>query len=471
MTPNLRPYPEYWNSGLHWLGAVPEHWDIARTKRHFRLRIDKSSPGHGLELLSIYTHIGVRPRKDLEEKGNKATTTDGYWLVSKGDIIVNKLLAWMGAVGVSHYDGVTSPAYDILKTITNHVEPDFYHYLFRTKTYLQQFKNRSRGIMDMRLRLYFDQFGQIPLLVPPKAEQRAIVKFLDAHSKIVNRFICNRRQLIEVLNEQKQAIIDRAITRGLDPGVRLKPSGIDWLGDVPEHWEVKPLKWWAAINQRVLSETTDPEYQFAYIDIGAVGTGFLIEHPERIRFGKAPSRARRILRQGDTIVSTVRTYLKAVYFVHQDVQDLIASTGFAVLSPRDGVVPEAMSLALQSKTFVDNVTANSVGIAYPAIAETKLASSPLALPLTREEQSRIVKHIKSSTRSLDEAIERTQREIALAQEYRTRLITDVVTGKVDVRNLAPDTVGADDGEPEAYDEEEELIGAEHGGDQTDDRDD
>jgi type I restriction enzyme, S subunit len=193
MNDGLRPYTKYKKTDLPWLTEVPVHWAIARTKRHFRLRTEKSAVNHGQELLSIYTHIGVRPRKELEQKGNKASSTDGYWVVKRGDIIVNKLLAWMGAVGVSHYDGVTSPAYDILMPVSGDVEPDYFHYLFRTGIYLQLFKARSRGIMDMRLRLYFDEFGQIPLIVPRREEQQSIVRFLDANSRLVNKFIRSRR--------------------------------------------------------------------------------------------------------------------------------------------------------------------------------------------------------------------------------------------------------------------------------------
>lgn len=183
----------------------------------------------------------------MEEKGNKASSTDDYWVVRNGDLIVNKLLAWMGAVGVSHYDGVTSPAYDILRPVKELV-PDYYHYLFRTDLYKQQFKIRSRGIMEMRLRLYFDQLGQIPIPCPPPEEQAAIVRFLDHADRRIRRYIRAKRQLIALLNEQKQAIIHRAVTRGLDPHVKLKPSGVEWLGDVPEHWEVKRLKYFADIT-------------------------------------------------------------------------------------------------------------------------------------------------------------------------------------------------------------------------------
>lgn len=188
MIEGLKPYQEYKESGLSWLGPIPSWWETPRTKARFRLRLEKSGRNHGKELLSIYTHIGVRPRKDLEEKGNKASSTDDYWVVRKNDIIVNKLLAWMGAVGVSHFDGVTSPAYDILRPIQALV-PDFYHHLFRTKMYLQLFKSSSRGIMDMRLRLYFDELGQIPLIFPPPNEQAAIVRFLDhANRKTTGSF-------------------------------------------------------------------------------------------------------------------------------------------------------------------------------------------------------------------------------------------------------------------------------------------
>jgi type I restriction enzyme S subunit len=154
----------------------------------FRLIIEKAPDNNQLELLSVYTHIGVRPRKSLEQRGNKASTTDGYWVVRKGDIISNKLLAWMGAIGVSHYEGVTSPAYDILRPIKS-CNTDYYHFLFRTKKYLQQFKIRSRGIMEMRLRLYFDQFGQIPIPVPPRSEQDKIVAFLRAQDAQIARFV------------------------------------------------------------------------------------------------------------------------------------------------------------------------------------------------------------------------------------------------------------------------------------------
>ena len=215
VTRGLNPDAPMKDSGVKWLGDVPEHWAVRKAKTIFRLRVEKSGLNHCKELLSIYTHIGVRPRKDLEQKGNRASTTDDYWIVEKGDLISNKLLAWMGAIGVSHYDGVTSPAYDILKPSVE-LSSDYYHHLFRTKLYLQQFKQRSRGIMDMRLRLYFDQFGQIHVPVPPVAEQHVIVRDYRAATAISNKVHTQAIREIELLREYRTRLIADVVTGKLD---------------------------------------------------------------------------------------------------------------------------------------------------------------------------------------------------------------------------------------------------------------
>lgn len=215
VTRGLDPSVPLKPSGILWLGDIPQHWDVQRTKNVFRLRTQKSGLAHGKELLSIYTHIGVRPRKDLEPKGNKASTTDDYWIVRKGDLIVNKLLAWMGAVGSSNYEGVTSPAYDILMPVRP-LCSDYYHHLFRTKLYLQQFKQRSRGIMDMRLRLYFDQLGQIPVPFPPVSEQMAIVAFYVEATTDLTTTISRLEREIKLLREYRTRLVADAVTGKLD---------------------------------------------------------------------------------------------------------------------------------------------------------------------------------------------------------------------------------------------------------------
>ena len=216
----------------------------------------------------------------------------------------------------------------------------------------------------------------------------------------------------------------------LQPYPAYKPSGIDWLGDVPAHWDVRRLKDWVYINKEVLPETTNPFYEFRYLEIGGVGTGVLIDEPSRIRFDDAPSRARRIVRAGDTIISTVRTYLKAVWFADRTNGDLICSTGFAVLTPRKGTAPKFVRYLAQSDSFTDRVTAESVGIAYPAIAEGRLSSFHVAVPPLAE-QAAIARYLDRADERISRAISAKQRLVELLTEQRQAVIHRAVTRGLD----------------------------------------
>jgi type I restriction enzyme S subunit len=215
VTKGLNPDAPMRPSGIEWLGDVPAHWELKATKRLFRLVAEPAPDDNDYELLSIYTAIGVRPRKELEAKGNKATTTDGYWLVQKGDLIVNKLLAWMGAIGISEYDGVTSPAYDILRQRIP-LDPHFYDYLFRCGICFSEFRRWSRGIMDMRLRLYFDELGQLVMPYPPESEQREIVTFLQVELDRFDTLTAEAQRAIDLLQERRTALISAAVTGQID---------------------------------------------------------------------------------------------------------------------------------------------------------------------------------------------------------------------------------------------------------------
>jgi type I restriction enzyme, S subunit len=157
----------------------------------------------------------VRPRKSLDERGNRASTTDGYWKVRKGDIVVNKLLAWMGAIGLSDYDGVTSPAYDILRKVKP-LNPKFYDFLFRCGVMFAEFRRNSRGIMDMRLRLYFDELGQICVPFPSEQEQTNIVGFLESETVKFDALTAEAKRGIALLKERRSALIAAAVTGKID---------------------------------------------------------------------------------------------------------------------------------------------------------------------------------------------------------------------------------------------------------------
>lgn len=177
----------------------------------FTLITEAAPEGNQEELLSVYTDIGVEPRKDLEAKGNKATTTDSYWIVKEGDIIINKLLMWMGAVGLSKYNGVTSPAYDVIRAKEDAL-PEYYHYLLRSPIMRGQYLTRSRGIMEMRLRLYFEDFCTVMLPVPPLAEQAEIVAYIEAETGRADGLIRRTEREMALMREYRTALVAEAVT-------------------------------------------------------------------------------------------------------------------------------------------------------------------------------------------------------------------------------------------------------------------
>lgn len=211
VTKGINKTVELKDSGVEWLGKVPKHWEVKRVKDLFKLITDLAPTDNDYQLLSIYTSIGVKPREEMEQRGNKSTTTDGYWIVKKGDFIVNKLLAWMGAMALSDYDGVTSPAYDILRKKTPLIQR-YYEYLFRTEMAQAEFKKNSRGIMDVRLRLYFDKFGAISVPVQSLDEQQQIVNYLDEKTSKIDEIIAAINKNIEALNEFRKTLINDAVT-------------------------------------------------------------------------------------------------------------------------------------------------------------------------------------------------------------------------------------------------------------------
>ncbi len=435
MTLKLHRYTEYKESELPWVGEIPAHWETKRTRYLFREFDRRSLKGEETHLSMSQVH-GLVPSRALNRKSLQSASYAGGKLVAEDDLVLNRLKAHLGVFARARQDGVVSPDYSVFRP-SGEVSVRYCEMLFKTPLYVAEFRRRTKGIVEGFWRLYTDDFYSVRALVPPKPEQDQIVAYMRAQDLRIARAIKSKRDLIKLLTEQKLRIVDHVVTRGLEAAVGLKPSGIEWLGDVPMHWEVKPLKRWVRLNARTLGEKTKPDFEFRYLDIGSVQTGRLTKELDRIRFDAAPSRARRVLRRGDTVISTVRTYLKAIWYVNEDADDLIASTGFAVLTPENGVEPEYLGYVIQSSAFVNRVAANSIGIAYPAIAESVLGRFPVALPPTVTEQQAIVAHIKRESAPLDDAITRAEEEIKLIREYRDRQITDVVTGQIDVRSWQP----------------------------------
>ena len=436
-------YLKYAPSGVEWLGEMPEHWEVRRMKRIASLNPSKAEARTFLKADTPVTFLPMeRVRTDGRIDGELLSASavwNGFSYFRRSDVLVAKITpcfengkgACLDALPTEV--GFGSTEFHVLRA-GHDISPRFLHLLTTLPDFRQSGADAMTGAAgQQRVPQAFVENYSLPL--PPLPEQAAIVRYLDHIDGRIRRSISAKDRLIGLLEEQRQAVIHHAVTRGLDPNVQLKPSSIEWLGDVPAHWDVRRLKHWVGINEAVLPETTNPDFEFRYLEIGAVGTGVLIDEPSTIRFADSPSRARRIVRSGDTIVSTVRTYLKAVWFAEDVNDDLICSTGFAVLTPRQETAPKFVSYLAQSNAFTDRVTAESVGIAYPAIAESRLSSFHVCVP-PLPEQTAIVKYLDKATADVDAAIARARRHVELLREYRTRLIADVVTGKLDVREAA-----------------------------------
>ena len=213
VTKGLNPNVPMKDSGIDWIGEVPEHWEIRRIKNLFTLRDEKNyKPMDEVQLLSLYTGIGVFPHGEQEERGNKAITVEGYKVVHKDDIVVNIILAWMGAIGVSNYDGVTSPAYDVYIPDLSKVIPHFFHYVFRTQGIAGECYKYGRGIMMMRWRTYSSEFKQIRVPYPSLKEQQSIASYLDTKCAEIDALIAIKQSKIEELKEYKKSVIYEYVT-------------------------------------------------------------------------------------------------------------------------------------------------------------------------------------------------------------------------------------------------------------------
>ncbi|MBU5304643.1 restriction endonuclease subunit S [Eubacterium callanderi] len=426
----LKPYAKYKETPALWLNSIPDHWESHKIRELFVERSEKVSD-KDYSPLSV-SKAGVVPQIATVAKTNNG---DNRKLVRKGDFVINSRSDRRGSSGISNYDGSVSLINIVLKP-RSFVNGRYMHYLLKSHYFIEEFYRNGRGIVADLWTTRYTEMKSIYLPVPSIEEQDQIVRFLDWKLAKINKLIRAKKKQIALLNEQKQVIINNALTKGLDSHAKLKESGISGLGSIPSSWSVKPLKYWAKSNLQSLNSSTEADFEFDYLDISSVGFGYVKQEPVHYRFDEAPSRARRIVKYGDTIISTVRTYLRSMCFIDHDIEHCIVSTGFSVLSPiKETVLPEILSYALSSDYFVNEVIKNSIGVSYPAINDKKLLSLKVALPSTIEEQLQLYNEIKSKTTLLDKGILSIKQQVTRLEEYRTRLISDVVTGKVDVRDI------------------------------------
>ena len=225
------PYPTYKPSGVPWLGDVPQSWDVRRIKTLFR-ESEERRGSVPMELLSLTRTNGLIPQSHNPIQTLLAADLSAYKICRPTDIVMNRMQAWSGMFAVPLYEGIVSPDYSVFKPTTI-CEIKFFEHLFKTPILVEQFAKESKGIGSGFNRLYSDNFGNIAVALPPLPEQTAIVRYLDHAERRIRRYVSAKRKLIALLEEEKQAVINQAVTRGFDPNARLKPSGVEWLGDVP----------------------------------------------------------------------------------------------------------------------------------------------------------------------------------------------------------------------------------------------
>jgi type I restriction enzyme S subunit len=243
--------------------------------------------------------------------------------------------------------------------------------------------------------------------------------------------------MIELLKEKRQAIITKAVTKGLDPNMTMKDSGIEWIGQIPEKWSLVPIKFIMSSNDDVVPESTDPNSQWLYVEISDVTESDGIINFQKVQFSEAPTRARRIVKDGDIIISTVRTYLRAIASIKKPEKNTLVSTGFAVLRPRY-ISQDFAKYALLADYFIDRVISESTGVSYPAINLEKLTSLKIVLP-DSDSQIEITNYLYNIVIKFNLLIEKQKKMIELLKEYKSSIIFQAVTGRIDVRGFAGST--------------------------------
>jgi len=458
MTSSLKPYPAYKDSGVPWLGSVPEQWNIARLKQ---LCLRSALYGANLPA-TAYSSAGVRLLRttDITDDGLLrrngvfvSDTSASKYILADGDLLVSR----SGTIGrsflyESRLHGPCAYAGYLVRFVPSKRVSPRYLFLFTKAQSFSEFL-RTVAIVSTIENVNGEKYSNAPVPLPSCEEQSAIARYLDYMDRRIQKYIRAKQRLIALLNEQKQAIIQRAVTRGLDPNVRLKPSGVPWLGDIPEHWRVMPLK---HLSVRVQNGTTPPsEHPEYYADDGLpwYGPSALRDSPVLAQAARHVSAAAlqdgkaRLIRGPALVVSVIGNVGRCALLLSEGSTNQ-QLTSFELNTER--VVPEFV--CRQFRLAEPWLVAAASSSTIPILDTSLLAGTPLGVP-SSSEQADIVQHVKAATVEIDRVIGAAHLEIDLLREYRTRLIGDVVTGKLDVRDVAANLPDESEMPPEPSDEE------------------
>ena len=445
MTTDLKPYPAYKPSGVKWLGDVPEHWHVRRLRTLADMRVsnvDKHTkedefPVRLCNYVDVYKHDRITPAMPFMTATASRDEIERFRL-ERDDVLVTKDSEAWDDIGVPAL--VTEAADDLLSGYHLALLRPFNEilgaYLARTlqsKEVAYQFHIRANGVT--RYGLTHIGIKSVCIPRPPLSEQAAIVRYLDHADRRIRRYVSAKRKLIAVLEEEKQAVINQAVTRGLDPNVRLKPSGVEWLGDIPAHWEVLPLKRAFISMDYGISDATTDTGSTRVLTMAHVNGGNVTVP---LHGGVDSVDPRLLLKGGDLLFNRTNSQelvAKVGIFVGHDSPVTFASY-LVRLRPQPVHVPEYLNLVLNDESFLSSARREAI----PSLHQSNLNPNrygrlPIALP-EKSEQLRLLRFLSDEMEDSDSCIARARSQIELLLEYRTRLIADVVTGKLDVREAA-----------------------------------
>ncbi|OXI70141.1 type I restriction endonuclease subunit S [Burkholderia sp. AU28863] len=441
---SLAKYLHYKDSGTAWLGEVPSHWTLAPLWTLFS-RTKRTGYEHD-ELLSVYRDYGVIPKASRDDNNNKPSDDlASYQLVMPGDLVINKMKAWQGSVAISDHRGIVSPAYFVYKS-KHTEEPRYLHYLMRSPRYITGYLSLSKGIRVNQWDLEPQYHSRMPILLPPREEQAVIATFLDRETGKIDALIAEQEKLLELLAEKRQATISHAVTRGLNPYVSMKDSGVEWLGKIPAHWKVTRLKFVATVQTGIAKgkDTSGKEtINVPYLRVANVQDGFLaladiatidIEPEQLSRY--------RLLR-GDVLMNEGGDFDKlgrgAIW--SGEIDDCIHQNHVFAVRPH-GVSSQWLNQVASSRYAQFHFMGRSKqSTNLASISSTNVMELPLVLP-PESEQETILNFTNTEVERLSRLKSAAQHAIELLKERRSALISAAVTGKIDVRNELPQELAA-----------------------------
>lgn len=440
----MKKYESYKSTKIEFLDAIPEHWEEKRLRflgylyggltgksaKDFN-QPDNDDNKYFIPFTNIAGNLKINPDQlqhvviEEDEKQNEVKVGDLFFLMSSEDYDdVGRSAVLTEELTETYLNSFCKG----LRLTSSEIYPEYLNYHLHSKQLRHNLLIEANGFT--RINLKVGKVQDLYVAFPNKPEQTAIATYLNRKTTEIDELIADKKRLLELYEEEKTAIINQTVTKGINPDAPMKDSGIEWLGEIPEHWEVKKLKYVATINDEVLPEKTDEDYEIEYVEISGVKSGIGIVDTLNYRFKDAPSRARRIVRDGDVLVSTVRTYLKSIAKVDSPSDNLIASTGFAVVRSRK-IDSDYTGYLFYSEPLIGEIISLSTGVSYPAINSSQIGDISIPIPPIEEQQS-IAKQIDAECQRIDLQVDRTQKLIELLKEYRQALISEVVTGQIKV---------------------------------------